>query len=324
MALQRGLYEQMLNSLSTLEATRAITEIIPAHHNIEPLYVYRGIEPELNDEQRNQEWLNFDDPSIKIHILAPERDIDGAYMGLAGNMLDALQRGEARVLENIADSKSTLWPANLSRSEFRRLRAHLQHTSLLAASLENNVVNNTSVAILLEWRGRRLLFPGDAEHESWRQMWVHARQHLSRPLDFLKISHHGSHNGTPFVMDDVQNELNPILETLLPRANSASAKAIVTTLDGRIRATHNPVPFPQLMNELAARIANGREYPEAMGLQPQRTDFEDQDWIDATFAAADQTGEDPDSGNRPFEGRPDESHAPGTGHSTNRPQVRAE
>ncbi len=45
----------------------------------------------------------------------------------------------------------------------------------------------------LEWRGWRLLFAGDAEVESWRR--IHELG-LLEPVHFVKISHHGSHNGT--------------------------------------------------------------------------------------------------------------------------------
>ena len=53
--------------------------------------------------------------------------------------------------------------------------------------------NNTSVVIEIEWRGWRLLFPGDAELRSWRTM---ADLGALRPVHFVKVSHHGSHNGT--------------------------------------------------------------------------------------------------------------------------------
>lgn len=54
--------------------------------------------------------------------------------------------------------------------------------------------NNTSIVFALEWRGWRLLFSGDAELRSWKTM---AREGVLEPVHFLKVSHHGSHNGTP-------------------------------------------------------------------------------------------------------------------------------
>jgi beta-lactamase superfamily II metal-dependent hydrolase len=46
----------------------------------------------------------------------------------------------------------------------------------------------------LEWRGWRLLFAGDAEVRSWQTM---NREKVLKPVHLLKVSHHGSHNGTP-------------------------------------------------------------------------------------------------------------------------------
>ncbi|HEX9687681.1 MAG TPA: hypothetical protein VGB47_01260 [Thermoanaerobaculia bacterium] len=65
--------------------------------------------------------------------------------------------------------------------------------------------NNTSVVFLLEWRKWRLLFAGDAEIRSWQTM---NREGVLKPVHFLKVSHHGSHNGTP--EDD-------LFEAILPK-----------------------------------------------------------------------------------------------------------
>ncbi|HEY5979966.1 MAG TPA: hypothetical protein VIT41_10055 [Microlunatus sp.] len=58
----------------------------------------------------------------------------------------------------------------------------------------DKAANNTSVVFALEWRGWRLLFAGDAEIRSWKTM---NREGVLKPVHFLKVSHHGSHNGTP-------------------------------------------------------------------------------------------------------------------------------
>jgi hypothetical protein len=58
----------------------------------------------------------------------------------------------------------------------------------------DKAANNTSVVFALEWRGWRLLFAGDAEIRSWKTM---AREGVLQPVHFLKVSHHGSENGTP-------------------------------------------------------------------------------------------------------------------------------
>jgi hypothetical protein len=108
----------------------------------------------------------------------------------------------------------------------------------LVSSRENGVTddllaidqaaNDTSIVLELEWRGWRLLFPGDAEEKSWDMM---ASKDVLRPVHFVKIGHHGSHNGTP---DD------PLLNLVLPEAAPDPRKrvAAVSTFDG----TYNKVP----------------------------------------------------------------------------------
>jgi hypothetical protein len=58
----------------------------------------------------------------------------------------------------------------------------------------DKAANNTSVVFCLEWRGWRLLFAADAEERSWKEM---GKRNVLKPVHFIKVSHHGSHNGTP-------------------------------------------------------------------------------------------------------------------------------
>lgn len=73
--------------------------------------------------------------------------------------------------------------------------------NLLAIDKANN---NTSIVFCMEWKGLKLLFTGDAEERSWKEM---NKQDVLEPVHFLKISHHLSHNGTPG--DDLLDKLLP-------------------------------------------------------------------------------------------------------------------
>jgi len=58
--------------------------------------------------------------------------------------------------------------------------------------------NNTSLVLVFRFKGKSMLFPGDAQWGNW-QSWIGtdaARQLLSE-LDFFKVAHHGSENATP-------------------------------------------------------------------------------------------------------------------------------
>lgn len=67
----------------------------------------------------------------------------------------------------------------------------------LALTLDS-ICNNTSLVILFRYRGKSLLFPGDAQWGSW-QSWIGAEysRQLIGAVDFLKVAHHGSENATP-------------------------------------------------------------------------------------------------------------------------------
>jgi beta-lactamase superfamily II metal-dependent hydrolase len=49
------------------------------------------------------------------------------------------------------------------------------------------------IVFCLEWHGNKLLFTGDAEELSWETLY---QKDVLKEVDFLKISHHGSENGT--------------------------------------------------------------------------------------------------------------------------------
>jgi beta-lactamase superfamily II metal-dependent hydrolase len=65
------------------------------------------------------------------------------------------------------------------------------------ASLDN-AVNNTSLILALEVGDNVLLLPGDAQWGPWRAILGNADAvALVNRTTFYKVSHHGSHNGTP-------------------------------------------------------------------------------------------------------------------------------
>ena len=103
----------------------------------------------------------------------------------------------------------------------------------------DQAANNTSLVVELTWRGRRLLFAGDAEQRSWQMM---ADKADLQAVDLLKVGHHGSHNGTPPA---------PILDLVLPRGRRRTAVAIVSTHPG----VYGGVPDPRTLDELDLRTS---------------------------------------------------------------------
>jgi beta-lactamase superfamily II metal-dependent hydrolase len=99
----------------------------------------------------------------------------------------------------------------------------------------DKAANNTSLVFCLNWHGWRLLFPGDAERRSWLQM---NKAGCLAAVDFLKVSHHGSANGTP---------TPPLLKTVLP--DGGTRYAALSTY----RNTYQGVPDDDLMRTLGTR-----------------------------------------------------------------------
>jgi hypothetical protein len=289
---------ELLN-LSKSAAIDMLKNTLPERNGIQPIYVTA----DTSDEQLKI----FEDPAIKLKVLGPMGDIDRYYLGGNGLMNTANKLIPSAVAEGYAaiyldprtvDVKP---PRNISAQDFRLLRGRIQANALAAAAVVGHAVNNLSVVLLLEWHGRRLLFPGDAEwsearkgtvldgssNGSWNVMWKERKADLSRPLDFYKIGHHGSENATPWKPPDPktgeEHPINEILDSLLPRPAAGEppqAHAVVSTQ----RTPRWPsIPNAALLEEIGKRVANSRmEYIEEEGpksvkphvSQPQRTDLE--------------------------------------------------
>jgi beta-lactamase superfamily II metal-dependent hydrolase len=103
----------------------------------------------------------------------------------------------------------------------------------------DKAANNTSIVFALEWRGWRLLFAGDAEIRSWKTM---AREGVLKPVHFLKVSHHGSHNGTP---------TDAIFDAILPAVapDNRRRRAAISTW----RKTYSGIPHTPTNTRIKTR-----------------------------------------------------------------------
>lgn len=179
--------------------------------------------------------------AVQFRILAPEREMSlyyGDALRLAEGII-ALRRRVASTARRFAP------PAHISTTEFERLRASLQAGDIEAVHQIDKAENNTSLVLLVEVAGKRLLFAGDAEEKSWQQMHKHK---LLKPVDFLKVSHHGSWNGTPDV-----NSKN-VVEILFPKNSGKRGIALVST-KSHVYGTANPVPDEATLQLLGKRCS---------------------------------------------------------------------
>jgi beta-lactamase superfamily II metal-dependent hydrolase len=213
-----------------------------------------------------------------IHVLAPEQDIDHYYLGEEIDKSLKGLNGPGGSFAKPPESGEGPAPKNISATDFSILQSRMLSNALAFVAKDTSIQNNLSVVLLLEWKKRRLLFVGDAEWErefqdgkhngSWNVMWEkHHKTHLSSPLDFLKIGHHGSTNATPHPAEWRNSKKKPtaspsvweILDVLLPvpkKGQKPTAQAIVSTE----REFYDPIPECKLMVDLARRVRNTRTY----------------------------------------------------------------
>ena len=83
--------------------------------------------------------------------------------------------------------------------ELERMRSE---EMLAIVRILDSVLNNTSLILLFEVDGKRLLFPGDAQIENWSYALFTAPKHEEivqrlASATFYKVGHHGSLNATP-------------------------------------------------------------------------------------------------------------------------------
>ena len=188
-------------------------------------YVFRGVD--LAGRHPFQE--------LRFEIWGPEEDTS-IYYGLFRPMSLGLTEQES-----VAEARvgSPIPPPGVDAGAFYNLvnrRRYRLFDNILAI---DKAANNTSVVFVLEWRGWRLLFPGDAEHRAWKEM---NKQGFLNPVHFIKVGHHGSWNGTPQL---------DLLDKVLPQNahDGRTRRALVSTHEG----TYLEVPSAETLEELRHR-----------------------------------------------------------------------
>jgi hypothetical protein len=148
-------------------------------------------------------------PGVKIRVLGPpnlkqseeitsqrSKDEDEFWQLQALSNRFVIQKNPT--LFNGAKTYSTTNAPGATRWFVQRVRALRGEQMLSIVRALDKVMNNTSLILLFEVGGKKLLFPGDAQIENWSYA-------LSKPVikrllagvDLYKVGHHGSRNATP-------------------------------------------------------------------------------------------------------------------------------
>jgi len=205
----------LLNNLSNVQRidyVRGLAEKKKVH------YLYRGAKLTGTHDFQN----------VKFKILAPEEE-----MSLYYKKAQQLAEGALGFRKSMAPKTRKLTPpSHISTTEFARLRENLQAGEMDTLHHIDKAANNTSLVVLVEAAGKKLLFPGDAEVESWDMM---RKKKKLGPVDFLKVAHHGSWNGTP------EFDGKSVLETLFPPGQGKNGVVLISTKSDVYGDIH-PVP----------------------------------------------------------------------------------
>ena len=258
-------------------AMKTLRETLPKASGIKPVYVHAK-------SKKADLALPLKNTDVTVSVLGPENDIDFYYLGKEGDpalrRLGFIDTGLPDPSTAVPKPDAVPAPANIDPADFRQLRSRMLSTALAFADLDGKVCNNTSVVLLIEWKGKRLLFVGDAEWDgaykegekancAWNVMWNLRKEKLKGPLAFYKIGHHGSVNATPWGMTPaaIKGEPLAILNAILPEKSKAKAKAIVSTR----RGNYETIPRTDLLAEIGKRVSNTKNYAKAFKRAGKKT-----------------------------------------------------
>lgn len=149
-------------------------------------------------------------PGVTVHVLGPPTlqqstgirsqradDPDQFWHLVSAGGPNPLANGLAKVKAGKGDEV----PANARWFRDRLDRMRGRQLLEIVRTLDSQM-NNTSLILVLEVMGKKLLFPGDAQIENWTYALQDApdaakTRKLLADIDLYKVGHHGSLNATP-------------------------------------------------------------------------------------------------------------------------------
>jgi hypothetical protein len=193
-------------------------------------------------------------PGVKVHVLGPPdltqtesirkqrpTDPDQFWHLLAGTTADAANPFASGLRRASATRKMTA-TVPVEGRWFRNRLQSLRGSQLLeiVRSLDDEM-NNTSLILLFEVFGKKLLFPGDAQIENWSYALSEApdaakTRALLAGVDVYKVGHHGSLNATPRKL---------LWEAFTKRGPDKRLKTVLSTLPGKHGKVANKTEVPR-------------------------------------------------------------------------------
>lgn len=168
------------------------------------------------------------------------------------------QAATGEMLEDFAKDKRSLFPGADVISRVipphnkwfvRQIRSMRSEQMLGLVRILDKALNNTSVILLFDIGGKKLLFSGDAQIENWEySLSLEEDLKQLKDVEVYKVGHHGSRNATPKTLwENFQHKGEKATD-------KARLKTLVSTMDGKhgSRANHSEVPRRTLIDALDA------------------------------------------------------------------------
>ena len=200
--------------------------------------------------------------NIEIFVLGPPRergalnraDPPASQILLTGYRDDSDQLNPEKHRPFSEDwEDESYYVGDFDKSEVDRAAAKSTMYELAAAELDAEL-NNTSLILIFRVGDEYLLFPGDAQWGPWETVLDDDDAvELLRKVTFIKISHHGSHNGTP------KKLLEGILGTKNKRNGVVRAMISMTPYSKWKDIPHKPILDTLAKREFPFAISNKLE-----------------------------------------------------------------
>jgi hypothetical protein len=148
-------------------------------------------------------------PGVKIHVLGPptisQARAAGQDLERYASSSEEYWKLQARAASGLAPTAGDAGLAGRRRAVppqarwiAARLRDIREDALLQIVRTLDDTVNNTSLILLIEVGGKKLLFPGDAQLENWMCALADKKiRALLADVNVYKVGHHGSTNATP-------------------------------------------------------------------------------------------------------------------------------
>jgi hypothetical protein len=149
-----------------------------------------------------------------------------------------------------------------------RLAAMTGEQLLEIVRVLDDQMNNTSLILLFEVGGKKLLFPGDAQIENWSYALQDAPDSAStrkvlEGVDLYKVGHHGSRNATPKKL---------LWEAFAKRGTGKTRmRTLLSTLPGKhgAAARKTEVPRKTLLDALESETTLSNTIDLKLGAKPE-------------------------------------------------------